>query len=121
MPRQFLINADGTLPPICTATFLAFLEAEGIPLVVPTPIWTPAEGYMLVEADPTQDANGVWHQTWIEVLVPPPPPPPEACWRFARDFTPDEMSQMRDLAVQSADMQAWADALLAGGYISQLT
>ena len=68
MPKQFLLNADGSIP---ANTNVALLEAEGIPLVIPTPRWRPAEGMVLQEADPVQ-VDSVWKQTWIEVHAPEP-------------------------------------------------
>ena len=68
MPKQFLLNPDGSVP---ANTNVALLEAEGIPLVLPTPRWRPAEGMVLQEAEPTQ-IDGVWKQTWIEVPAPEP-------------------------------------------------
>ena len=73
MPKQFLLNADGSIP---ANTNVALLEAEGIPLVLPTSRWRPAEGMVLQEADPVQ-VDGVWKQVWIEVLAPEPEPEPE--------------------------------------------
>lgn len=63
MPKQFLLNTDGSIP---ANTNVAMLEAEGIPLVLPTPRWTPAQGMMLQESEPTYSDN-MWKQTWIEV------------------------------------------------------
>lgn len=73
MPKQFLLNPDGSIP---ANTNIALLEAEGIPLVLPTPRWRPAEGMALQEADPVQ-VDGVWRQTWIEVTAPEPEPEAE--------------------------------------------
>lgn len=69
--KQFLLNSDGSIP--ASANIAALLEA-GIPLVLPTPRWRPAEGMMLEECDPQRDAQGVWRQVWVEVPEPPPPP-----------------------------------------------
>jgi len=68
MPKQFLLNADGSIP---ANTNVALLEAEGIPLVLPTPRWRPLEGMVLQEADPIQ-VDGVWRQVWVEVITPEP-------------------------------------------------
>ena len=68
MPKQFLLNADGSIP---ANTNVALLEANGIPLVLPTPRWRPSEGMVLQEADPVQ-VEGVWKQVWIEVSAPEP-------------------------------------------------
>jgi hypothetical protein len=42
----------------------------GIPLVLPTARWRPADGMMLAEGEPQQDADGIWRQVWVEVPVP---------------------------------------------------
>lgn len=68
MPRQFLLNADGTIPANIN---VELLQAEGIPLVLPTPM--PREsGMVAVEQEPEQDADGVWRQIWT--LEPAPEP-----------------------------------------------
>jgi hypothetical protein len=69
MIKQFLLNSDGSVP---EGTNAALLEAEGIPLVVPTERWTPKTGFMLEERDPEQDEQGVWRQVWAEVVAPEP-------------------------------------------------
>jgi hypothetical protein len=71
MPKQFLLNPDGSIPP---NTNLEVLQAEGIPLVVPT---TPpyAAGMVAVEQEPVKDANGVWHQVWTLEPAPLAPEP----------------------------------------------
>lgn len=71
MVKQFLLNPDGTIPEGVDA---ALLEAEGIPLVVPTEPWAPATGFMLEEREPEQDADGIWRQVWVEVPIPPAAP-----------------------------------------------
>lgn len=68
MIKQFLLNTDGTVP--ADVNVEALIEA-GIPLVMPTERWVPQDGFMLEEAEPQQDADGVWRQQWIEVPVPP--------------------------------------------------
>lgn len=66
MPKQFLLNADGSIPPNVN---VALLEAEGIPLVLPTPM--PREsGMVAVEQDPQLGEDGVWRQVWV--LEPAP-------------------------------------------------
>lgn len=75
MPRQFLLNSDGSLPP---HTNVGALMDAGIPLVLPTPRWRPAEGMMLEEREPQRDDQGVWRQVWVEVPAPPPPEEPIA-------------------------------------------
>jgi hypothetical protein len=69
MIKQFLLNSDGSIP---EGTNVALLEAEGIPLVVPTERWAPKAGFMLEERDPKQDKQGVWRQVWAEVPAPEP-------------------------------------------------
>lgn len=70
MPRQFLLNPDGSIPANAN---LAVLEAEGIPLVLPTPMpRTP--GMVAVEQEPQLGADGVWRQVWVEVPAPEPTP-----------------------------------------------
>ena len=73
MVKQFLLNADGSVP---ANVNVALLEAEGIPLVLPTQRWRPAEGFMLEEADPVLGEDGVWRQQWVEVPAPEPEPAP---------------------------------------------
>lgn len=70
MVKQFLLNPDGSVPDYAN---LELLEAEGIPLTIPTPRWRPEQGMMLEEREPEQDAQGVWRQVWVEVPAPPPP------------------------------------------------
>lgn len=69
---QFLLLPDGSIPP---GANVEALEAAGIPLVMPTERWRPAPGMVLEERDAEQDADGVWHQVWVEVPAPPPPEP----------------------------------------------
>ena len=62
MPKQFLLNSDGSIP---ANVNLQALQEAGIPLVLPTPMpRTP--GMVAVEQDPQQDADGIWRQVWIE-------------------------------------------------------
>lgn len=70
MIKQFLLNADGTVPPNVN---IDLLEAEGIPMVLPTEQWRPQDGFILEERSPEQDEDGVWRQVWVEVPVPPCP------------------------------------------------
>jgi hypothetical protein len=66
MPKQFLLNADGSIP---TNTNVEALQAAGIPLVLPTTM--PRQGGMVaVEQEPQQDVDGVWKQVWT--LEPAP-------------------------------------------------
>lgn len=60
MPKQFLLNPDGSIPANAN---VELLQADGIPLVLPTPM--PREhGMVAVEQEPHQDANGVFRQVW---------------------------------------------------------
>jgi hypothetical protein len=73
MPKQFLLNPDGSIPANAN---VELLQAEGIPLVMPTPI--PREpGMVAVEQEPQQDADGVWRQVWTLEPAPEPEPQPE--------------------------------------------
>lgn len=70
MPKQFLLNPDGSLPENVN---LQLLQEAGIPLVLPTPI--PREpGMVAVEQEPQQDDDGTWRQVWA--LEPAPEPEP---------------------------------------------
>jgi hypothetical protein len=69
MIKQFLLNADGSIP---DGADVSLLEAEGIPFVMPTEQWVPAIGFVLTESDPVKDEHGVWRQVWIEVSAPEP-------------------------------------------------
>lgn len=82
MPKQFLLNPDGSVP---ANTNLDLLQAEGIPLVMPTPI-PRKSGMMAVEQEPEQDADGVWHQVWV--LEPAPEPEPQ--------IAPDPLASLTD-------------------------
>lgn len=66
MVKQFLLNRDGSIP---EGTNIAALNAAGIPVVLPTERWTPANGFELIESDPVQGEDGIWVQQWIEVPV----------------------------------------------------
>lgn len=60
MPKQFILNADGTAP---SGVNIALLIAQNVPLVLPTP--APSEPDMIaVEQEPQQDADGFWRQVW---------------------------------------------------------
>lgn len=68
MSKQFLLNPDGSIP---TNANIELLQANGIPLVMPTEM--PREsGMVAVEQDPQQDVDGVWRQVWV--LEPAPEP-----------------------------------------------
>lgn len=72
MPKQFLLNADGSIP--ANVNVQALHEA-GIPLVLPTPM--PREpGMIAVEQEP-QQVDGVWRQVWALEPAPEPEPEPE--------------------------------------------
>lgn len=72
MPKQFLLNPDGSIP---ANTNIELLQAEGIPLVMPTPI-PRKPGMVAVEQEPQQDADGVWWQVWtLEPASEPDPQP----------------------------------------------
>lgn len=74
MPKQFLLNPDGSVPANAN---VELLQAKGIPLVIPTPM--PREGGMVaVEQEPQQDANGVWRQVWVLELASEPELPESA-------------------------------------------
>lgn len=68
MPKQFLLNPDGSIPANAN---IELLQAEGIPLVMPTEMPRKA-GMMAVEQEPEQDSDGAWHQVWV--LEPAPEP-----------------------------------------------
>lgn len=72
MQKRYLINADGTIPANAP---VAALAAAGVILVVPTPVPTPPEGQILVEADAVQ-VDGVWRQVWEFAPAPEPEPEP---------------------------------------------
>jgi hypothetical protein len=67
MPRQYLLDADGSIPENVNVD--ALIEAN-IPLVFPTPM-PRQSGMVAVEQEPEQ-VNGVWKQVWK--LEPAPPP-----------------------------------------------
>jgi hypothetical protein len=71
VPKQFLLNPDGSIP---ANTNTELLQAENIPLVMPTPMPREA-GMVAIEQEPQQDADGVWRQVWA--LEPAPEPAPE--------------------------------------------
>lgn len=69
MPKQFLLNVDGSIP---ENTNIEVLISANIPLVVPTPM--PVQvGKLAIECDPECDQNGVWRQVWKleDVLTAP--------------------------------------------------
>lgn len=73
MPRQFLLNPDGSVP---AGACLEVLEAEGIPLVLPTE--EPRQyGMVAVELDPERGPDGVWRQVWALEPAPQPESEPE--------------------------------------------
>lgn len=94
MPKQFLLNPDGSVP---SGTNLDLLREQGIPLVRPTPVPN-APGMVAVEQEPRQGADGVWLQVWTLEPAPQPQPQPEP--------------PADPLAVLSADEKAALVALL---------
>lgn len=59
MPKQFLLNPDGSIP---SNANVELLESLGIPLVMPTPM--PREsGMVAVEKEP-ELRDGIWTQVW---------------------------------------------------------
>lgn len=73
MPKQFLLNPDGSIP---EGTDVAMLEYFGIPMAIPTEM-PRVPGMIAIEQEPEQDADGVWHQVWklepeSDVIVPLP-------------------------------------------------
>lgn len=71
MPKQFLLNPDGSVP---VNVDVQALQDAGIPLVLPTPM-PRASGMVAVEQEPQQNAGGVWRQVWT--LEPAPEPAEE--------------------------------------------
>jgi hypothetical protein len=67
MPKQFLLNADGSTP---ANVNVEVLQAAGIPLVLPTPM--PRQGGMVAVEQEPQIIDGVWKQVWT--LEPAPKP-----------------------------------------------
>ncbi len=65
MPRQFLLNADGSIP---ANVNVQALQDAGIPLVMPTTM-PRQSGMVAVEQEP-QQIDGVWKQVWT--LEPAP-------------------------------------------------
>ena len=59
MPKQFLLNADGSIP---ANVNIQALQEAGIPLVLPTPM-PRKPGMIAVEQEP-QQIDGVWRQIW---------------------------------------------------------
>ena len=59
MPKQFLLNLDGSIP---SNANVEALEEAGIPLVLPTPM-PRQSGMIAVEQEP-QQIDGVWKQVW---------------------------------------------------------
>lgn len=73
MPKQFLLNPDGSIPKNAN---IELLQAEQIPLVMPSPM--PREpGMVAVEQEPQQGADGVWRQVWTLEPAPDLEPQPE--------------------------------------------
>lgn len=72
MPKQFLLNPDGSIP---ENTNVELLKAEGVLLVLPSPV-PRMSGMVAVEQEPEQDENGVWRQKWALEFAPEPDPEP---------------------------------------------
>ena len=66
MVKQFLLNADGTVP---AATDAAVLLATGVTLVMPTAPPPCTAGYVAQDTDP-ELVDGVWYQRWE--IIPHP-------------------------------------------------
>lgn len=94
MPKQFLLNADGSIP---ENTNVELLEADGIPLVMPTPMPREA-GMVAVEQEPRQDADGVWRQAWT--LEPAPEPEPQIVQDPLASLTDEQKSALLALLQQ---------------------
>lgn len=67
MPRQFLLNADGSIP---SNVNVQVLQDAGILLVLPTPM-PRQSGMIAVEQEP-QQIDGVWKQVWTLEQAPEP-------------------------------------------------
>lgn len=97
MPKQFLLNTDGTIPPNIN---VELLQAEGIHLVLPTPM--PREsGMVAVEQEPQQDADGVWRQVWTLEPAPEPEPQPEQAADPLANLTNEQKSALLALLQQA--------------------
>jgi hypothetical protein len=73
MPKQYLLQPDGSIPENVN---VEALREAGIPLVMPSPI--PSEpGMIAVEQEPQQDHDGIWRQVWALEPAPPAEPPTE--------------------------------------------
>lgn len=68
MPKQFLLNEDGSIPKNANVDLLNELA---IPLVLPTPV-PRQDGMVAVEQEPEKDAEGVWRQVWKLEKAPDP-------------------------------------------------
>lgn len=98
MPKQFLLNPDGSIP---ARTNVELLQAEGIPLVMPTPM--PREpGMVAVEQEPEQDANGVWRQVWTLEPAPEPKFEVEHTINVLTSLTDEQKSAILNILTQQA-------------------
>jgi hypothetical protein len=70
MPKQFLLNADGSIP---ANVNVQALQEAGIQLVLPTTM-PRKSGMVAVEQDP-ELVDGAWRQVWV--LEPAPVQLPE--------------------------------------------
>jgi hypothetical protein len=64
---QFLLNADGSVPP---GTNLVALTAAGVRLVHPTTPPVAAPGMLVRDTIQPQEIDGVWWQVWEQVPLP---------------------------------------------------
>lgn len=67
MPKQFLLNLDGSTP---NDVDINLLIENNIALVYPTEV-PKMSGMVAVEQEPEKDASGIWRQVWK--LEPAPP------------------------------------------------
>lgn len=95
MPRQFLLNPDGSIP---ANVNVELLQAEGIPFVLPTEIPRQA-GMVAVEQEPEQDAQGIWRQVWK--LEPAPEPEPQEVFDPLVSLTEEQKQALLQLLTQN--------------------
>jgi hypothetical protein len=95
MPKQFLLNADGSIP---ANVNVQALQEAGIPLVLPTPVpRTP--GMMPVEQEP-ELFDGVWRQVWVEEPAPEPEPEPKKPVDLLASLTAEQKTALLALLQQ---------------------
>jgi hypothetical protein len=90
MPKQFLLNPDGSVPDNAN---LELLQAEGIPLVMPTEI-PRQSGMIAVEQEPQKDAEGVWRQVWKLEPAPEAEPQPEQSTDLLATLTEEQKAAL---------------------------